>query len=109
KAQLALARGDLEQCDHLLISGETELRIRDHALATWRRVDFRLVRIRREAAAGRYDAAMALVHETHPLVEKRGDSYLRAEWALERAVLSINLGDFSGGRRALDDFVGRSQ
>ena len=52
---------------------------------------------------------MALVEETQPLVEKRGDSYLRAEWALERAVLSIRLRDLVGARRALDDFVGLSQ
>ena len=109
QAQLALARGDLERCDHLLLAGETELRIRDHALAAWPHVEFRLVRARREAAAGRYEAAMALVQETQPLVEKRGDSYLRAEWALERAVLSIRLRDLVGARRALDDFVGLSQ
>ena len=52
---------------------------------------------------------MALLRETQPLVERRGDSYLRAEWALERAVLSIPLRDLVGARRALDDFVGLSE
>jgi DNA-binding NtrC family response regulator/tetratricopeptide (TPR) repeat protein len=106
RAQLELARGDLATCEHLLVAGETELRLRDHALTAWPHVEFRLARVRREAAAGRYDAAIAIVHETQPIVDKRGDSHLRAEWALERSVLSIRLGDLFGARQALDDFIG---
>jgi DNA-binding NtrC family response regulator len=109
RAQLALARGDLDCCGQILLSGETELRLRDHAVTAWPHVELRLVRARLEAASGKFGSALSIVRETQPAVAKRGDPHLCAEWALETAVLCLRLDDLEGARRALDDFVGLTQ
>jgi DNA-binding NtrC family response regulator len=109
RAQLALACGDLERCGQILLAGETELRLRDHAVTAWPHVELRLVRARLEAACGRPDAALSIVRETQPVVTRRGDRHLCAEWALETAVLSLRLDDLEAARRALDELVSVTQ
>ena len=101
----ALSAGDLEGCEKYISVGEAELRLGGQPVTSPPQIDLRLARARLIASRGAVDEARETLREAALYADQRGDYRLRAECALEAAMLAALGGERRLADLAVDDFL----